>query len=165
MTKPRAALTFAQAITRVCGLIGYPEAARITGRSDRAVRYWTEDDQDGQPTLTQALALDAAYRAAGGADAPILESYAAQLDVRLSDDIACRMELTAAIGTVAQEVGEALNHALAVTAPGASPAQVHRAITETQDAGGRIAVLLRRLGSFLKPAVAAGAGPVGGAQE
>ncbi|HEX8446254.1 MAG TPA: hypothetical protein VF649_06535 [Sphingomonas sp.] len=165
MTKPRPALTFAQAVTRIAGLIGYPEAARLVGRSERTVRYWSEDDQDGEPRLQDALSLDLAWRAAGGDGAPILDSYAAQLDVAFADDLACRLELTTDIGLAAQDVGEAIQHALAVTASGASPAMVHRAIAETEEARGRLTSILRRLASFLKPAGVAGAGSVGGAQK
>jgi len=165
MTKVRPALSFAQATTRVAGLIGYGEAARITGRSVRAVRYWTEDDRDGEPTISQALTLDAAWSAAGGEGAPILECYAVQLDVRLSDLRPCRAQLTSDIGLVAQEVGDAIHHALVVTAPGASPAAVHRAITETEQAQGHLATLVRRLGSFLKPAGVAGSGSLGGTRK
>ena len=162
MTKQRPALSFAQAITRIAGVIGFEAAAKLVGRSDRAVRYWTEDDKDGEPTLSQALALDAAYRTAGGEGAPILDSYAAQLDVAIADHLASQLALTAAIGAAAQECGEAINHALAAAAPGATPAQVHRAITETEEASGRVTNLLRHLVKFLKPTAVAGSGHVGG---
>jgi hypothetical protein len=165
MTKVRAPLTFAQAITRVAGVVGWPAMAALTGRTERTVRYWSEDDQDGCPTLDQAFALDVAYRAAGGEGAPILESYAAQLDVHIAEIPACREELTTVIGSVAQEVGDAIHHALVVAVPGASPAQVHRAITETEEAQGRLTMLVRRLASFLTPAGGAGAGSMGGAQK
>jgi hypothetical protein len=165
MTKVRAPLTFAQAITRIAGVLGWPAMARLTGRTERTVRYWSEDDQDGCPTLNHAFKLDLAYRAAGGEGAPILESYAAQLDVAAADLPACRTDLTTTVGLVAREVGEAVYHALAVAAPGASPAMVHRAIIESEEAQGHLSALVRRLASFLNPAGVAGPGTRGGAQK
>ena len=42
MTKERAPLTFAQAVTRVAGLLGWEEAARVVERSERTLRLWSE---------------------------------------------------------------------------------------------------------------------------
>lgn len=164
MTKLRAPLSFAQAIKRIGGVVEFKDCAALVGRSVRAVQLWSEDDRDGCPTLEQAFALDLAYRKAGGEGAPILESYAAQLDVAIADELACRTRLIAIIGDTAQECGEAYKHALVVAMPGATPAEVHRAITETEEAAGRITALLRSLTRFLKPAGVAGAGTMGGTQ-
>jgi len=165
MTNVRAPLTFAQAVTRIAGVVHFKECARIVRRSVRAVRYWSEEEKPGCPTLVQAIALDLAYRRAGGEGAPIFESYAAQLDVAIADEIACRNQLLAMIGTAAAECGEAYKHALVVAAPGVTPAQVHRAITETEEAAGVMSALLRSLTRFLKPAGVAGSGSFGGAEK
>ena len=57
MTKVRAPLTFSLAITTAVGLIGWDQAAKITRRSKRAVRYWSESDKASMPTLDQAIGL------------------------------------------------------------------------------------------------------------
>ncbi|HEX7856015.1 MAG TPA: hypothetical protein VF503_20220 [Sphingobium sp.] len=149
MTKPRAPLTFGLAITTIAGVIGWPEACRITKRANRTLRLWSETDKKGSPTLQQALALDAAYIAAGGERAPILESYALQIEVLLADSIACRLELAGDIAEASREAGEAIAFSIAVAQPGASPGAIHRAIAETEEAAGRFARLLARLKSFL----------------
>jgi hypothetical protein len=133
MTKLRAPASFEQAITRIAGLIGFEEIARITQRSDRAVRNWAEPGVNSLPTIAQALALDAAYRARGGADHPILECYAFRLDIdvkALPDPQAIRL----AAATAAKEGGEAISALIAASDPGASAAERARALLETQEA-------------------------------
>jgi hypothetical protein len=61
MTIERPAKTFDQATTIIAGLIGWPVMCKLTGRSDRAVRYWSQPNHKTTPTLRQAAALDAAY--------------------------------------------------------------------------------------------------------
>lgn len=149
MTKLRAPLSFSMAITRIAGLIGWEEAARIVTRAERTVRLWSESDIGGTPTLAQALALDMAYRAAGGQGAPILESYALQVEVALTDALACQLALADAIASVATESADAIASSIAVTRPGISPTLVHHAIAETEQASGALTRLVGRLKSFL----------------
>lgn len=161
MTKVRAPLSFSQAITRVAGLIGWDEAARITRRAKRTVRYWSESDRHGTPTLDQAFALDRAYMAAGGDGAPILECYSRQLDVALTDALACKIALADDIATTARESADAISCSIYVTQPGASPTVIHRAIAETEEANVATTRLLGRLKSFL-PGNGAGQAHPGG---
>lgn len=155
MTKLRAPLTFAQATARVAGLVTYATMAQITRRKERAVRYWSEPDCKSAPTVLQALALDAAYRAAGGEDAPFLDTYALLLDVELQSQAACRVELATEIAETARECGEAIATSIAVASSNASPRATMRAVAEAEQAHSRTGALLRRLMSFLP----AGAGP------
>ena len=149
MTKTRAPLTFPQAIIRVADVVGFPMMAQLCGRADRSVRYWSEDDCETAPTLVQAKALDLAYQAAGGAGFPILESYALQLETDMAVVLADHAALAADIAAVAIENADAIAHSIAVTRPGASPTEVHRAIAETEEASGAVTRLLGRLKSFL----------------
>lgn len=149
MTKVRAPLSFALAITSICGLIGWTEAARITRRAVRSVRHWSDGDRNITPSLAQAIALDRAYIAAGGGFAPILESYARQLNVTLAPALACHAALGDDIAAVSRETADAIGASIQIIQPGASPTAVHRAIAETEEAGVHMTRLLGRLKSFL----------------
>lgn len=149
MTKARAPMTFSLAITRVAGLIGWEEAARLTDRSERTVRLWSESDNGPLPTLDQAIALDLAYIEAGGGEAPIVESYARQLDVALANAFACQRTLSEDVAEAARESGEAIACSLRVTQPGAKTSDIYLAIAETEQASGACIRLLARLKSFL----------------
>ena len=149
MTKVRAPLTFALAITTAVGLIGWEHTAKITRRSKRAVRYWSESDKTSLPTLDQAMALDRAFMEAGGGFAPILESYARQLDISLLDTLACRASLADDIAQVTEESAGAISSSIHVMLPGASPTEIYHAIKETEEANGAMNRLLTRLKSFL----------------
>jgi hypothetical protein len=149
MTKVRAPLTFSLAITTAVGLIGWDQAARLTRRSKRAVRYWSESDKASLPTLDQAMALDRDFLARGGGFAPILESYARQLDISLVDTLACREALADDIAQVSLESADAISSSIHVTLPGASPTEIYHAIKETEEASGAMNRLLTRLKSFL----------------
>ena len=157
MTQLRTPYTFADAMTRVAGAIGWDECRRIAGNvSDRTVRAWSEPKTDKRPRIDRALRLDAAYRAAGGQGSPFLEAFAFQLDVTIERQEACRSALAAQIGELFAEFGEAMRDALKLTQSGASPRDAHRAIAEVQQVDMLVDALLRRLDSFLTT----GAGPV-----
>lgn len=149
MTKPRAPMTFALAITTVCGRIGWAEAARLVRRSTRRVRHWSDSDSAELPTLAQALALDAAYVQAGGDHAPILESYIRQLDVAMIDVVACRADLAQVIALASRETGDALGCCIQALQPGATPAEIYRAIAETEEADALFPRLIGRLKALL----------------
>ncbi len=149
MTKIRAPLTFSLAITTAVGLIGWDEAAKITRRSKRAVRYWSESDRAPAPTLDQAMALDRAFIEAGGGFAPILESYARQLDVALANTLACRAALADDIAQASLETAGAISSSIHAMQHDASVTEIHYAIKETEEASGAVTRLLTRLRSFL----------------
>lgn len=149
MTKVRAPLTFSLAITTAVGLIGWDIAAKITRRSKRAVRYWSESDKASLPTLDQAIALDRAFIAHGGGFAPILESYARQLNVALVGTHACRAGLAHDIARATQEAADAISSSVHVTLPEPSQAEIYHAIKETEEASGAMNRLLTRLKTFL----------------
>jgi hypothetical protein len=133
VTKLRPPSSFEQAITRIAGLIGWDEVARITGRSDRTVRDWSDPDNATLPTIAQAFALDAAYRTAGGGEAPIHSVYQLRLDTE-----ACAAPCPAAIrhaaASAALESGQAVTALIIASDPAATQAQRARALVETQEA-------------------------------
>lgn len=149
MTKPRDPVSFSMAVTTVAGLIGWEEAARVTGRKVRTVRHWSESDNGGTPTLQQATALDRAYIAAGGGYAPISESFARQMEVVMADQDACRIALANDVALFSRETGDALSHCIEAMQPGASPAVIYRAIAETEEADAVVPRLLGRLKALL----------------
>ncbi len=164
MTKLRTPLTFADALTRIVGTIGYAPAATLVGRSERCIYDWADPDSTAKPTLDQALALDAAYRAAGGDGAPILEAYSHQLDVQIAALTADRRELLEEAADAVRECGEAVAAAITVSASNASPLQTHHALTQATEAHTATGALVRRLTSFLPFGAGPGAGNSGDAK-
>lgn len=169
MTKLRAPLTHANAVTTIADLIGYCAAAQAVGlRSDRQIYYWADPDSDRCPNVAQAVALDAAYIAAGGAGAPMRDAHEAMLSAIAGEDIACQRALGEALAEASEEMGDALAAAVPLIQPGASPHQRSRALRETEQAFGAVGRMLRRVKSFLPTAArgctsSIGQGP-GGAQ-
>jgi phage-related baseplate assembly protein len=96
--------------------------------------------------------------------APFFDTYAALLEIRVSQVMACRIALAEDLASVAREYGDALSAAIAVTLPGATPRDVLRALAETEEAYSRTGRLLRRLKSFLPLGASSRAGIAGGLQ-
>ncbi|WP_103730667.1 hypothetical protein [Novosphingobium sp. HII-3] len=149
MTKVRAPLSFSRAITTVCGQIGWEAAAKVTGRSVRTVRHWSESDRHGTPTLDQALALDRAFVEAGGDHGPILASYGLQLDIAMVDAVACRAALANDVANFSKEAGDAVSRCIQALTPGASPAVLQAAILEIEEADAVVPRLLGHLKALL----------------
>jgi len=163
MTHPRAPLTFADAMTRVAGLIGYAEASRIAGRAERTIYAWALPTNSTVPPIDQALEFDAAWRAAGGAGAPFHEAYSFQLDLAVERRDADARLLLAEVAATAKEAGEAIAAALTLANNRASPLDAHRAFAEVTEAVDALAALQRRVASFLPELVGAHAGKPGAA--
>lgn len=134
MTKLRAPLTFAAAIHIIADLVGEAECARLTKRSVRTIREWSDSDKTPLPTIEQAYALDTAFLDAGGGYAPLAESYQRRLNIARCEPVACRDELTKLLATASRECGDAWAHVLQALQPGATPAQIHRAMVEIEEA-------------------------------
>ena len=145
MTKARQPLTFPDAVTRVAGRIGWAGAADACGKSERAVRAWTDPELDRQPCLDDALALDAAYLAAGGGEPPLMAVYAARLE-RASAPPANSADLARATAAVAKETGEAVAALVVASLPGAPSRDRAVAEREVADAVEALAEVQRKLG-------------------
>jgi len=163
MTLRRDPLTFQHALTRIAATLTVAEMARVVRRSERLVHKWMHPMARAYPTIEQALALDTAFAAAGGEGAPLLETYAQQIDNRLGQQVASRIALAGELATAAKECGEAIAHGLAVAQPGSGPREAHRALSETEEAKSAMAVVVRRISSFLSPGAAPGREATGGA--
>ncbi len=149
MTKVRAPLTFSLAVMTVMGLIGPEEAQRVTDRSASLLRFWSDSEHPNLPSLDKAIALDRAFLEAGGGFAPILESYARQLDVSLMKSAACRVALGDDIAAAVREMADAVGSSLQVMHAGASPQVIHHAAAEVEEALKMLTILLARIQSFL----------------
>lgn len=107
MTKLREPLSVADAITEIAKTVGWEETANLVGLTVRSIAYWSDPEDPREPKLSQALALDAAYRAATKSDyAPIQAAYAHQLDV-LQAPVGNRDQLREIVGHIIKETGEA----------------------------------------------------------
>ena len=125
MTKLRPPLSYENALERVAHRIGWERVTPIIGVGERAGRRWS--DPDARPaagaamTLEMAEQLDAAYRAAGGEDSPLLYCLAARLDQATIAAVADMTDIIISVGIGAQEHGEAAAATLAAAVPGADP--------------------------------------------
>lgn len=156
MTRPRTPDTCGHAILRIVVQIGgFDAAAAIVGRRPSCVRDWGNEATTSCPSWAQAIALDAAYRAAGGEGAPLYEAYGAQLDLTVNRLTACHAELASDLADTLSEFGDAASATARLTIPGCTPHQVQAAIIEIDQAETRLTRLRRRVMSFVKP----GAGP------
>jgi hypothetical protein len=114
------------------------------------------------PSWAQAIALDAAYRAAGGEGAPLYEAYGAQLDLTFNALTACHTELATELADTLAEFGDAASATARLTVPGCTPNQVQAAIIEIDQAATLLTRMRRRVTSFLSPGTVSG--KPGGAQ-
>lgn len=159
--KPRDPHSWADAVTRIAGAIGWTAAARVVRKSQALVRAWSDPATGKRPSLDQALALSAAYAATGADDAPFLDAFEFQLCARVEARDPCRRALTADVAAVAREIGEALASALTCTSPGSSPLDAHRALADAQEAERAVDRLLLRLAAILAASTGLPAGNAG----
>jgi hypothetical protein len=146
MTKAREPMSFHDAITKVVGLLGWAGAADAAGKSERTVRNWSDPDTAQQPTIEEALRLDAAFVAAGGTEPPILTAYSLRLDVATAT-VADPRAIAASMKTAAREAAEAMGAMGEVLAqPNADPLILAAAQRECMEAGEAFVAAARRLG-------------------
>lgn len=147
MTKARAPLTFQDAVTKIAAEIGWDGCAAAVGKTERLVRYWSDPDEDREPSITQALKLDAAYRAKTGSNsAPLLTAYAHLLGV----DGFCPESgaaLIALAASVARETGEAAAAVMEAALPGATDAKRAACVREVDEAIEALATTRAALGA------------------
>jgi hypothetical protein len=165
MTQPRDPMTIPHAITRIAAVVTFPEMARIAGRSENWIRKWSAPTAKSGPTLAQALDLDAAYVARGGDGAPIFETYAHLLDLAVARETACLTQLLEDAEKASKECGEAISYTIKAARAGASIHTILLAQREVEEARTVMAVIGRRLSSFLTLRRGAGSGKTGGAHD
>lgn len=163
--KPRDPHSWADAVTRIAGAIGWQEAAYAVRKSEATVRAWSDADTGKRPSLDQALALSAAYAATGADDAPFVDAFEFQIDARVDARDPCRRALTADVALVAREVGEAIAAALHCSTPGSSPLDEHQALAHAREAEQAVDRLVHRLAAILAASTGLPAEKSGGAQK
>lgn len=145
MTKVRCPASFADAVTRVAGRLGWDGASQAVGKAERTVRNWSDPDTGAVPTIDDALRLDAAYLAAGGGEPPLLSVF--QLRLGWADGPAAdAAELAAAAATAAREAGEFSAAMMAAAQPGASRIDRQIAVREGLEAAAAITATVQKLG-------------------
>lgn len=134
MTKARDPLTIADAVTDIAKELGWEQTAALFGVTVRTVAYWSDPEDLREPSLKQALALDAAYRAKTGSDhAPIQAAYAFQLDL-LHAPVGNRAHLRQLVGTMAKESGDAVFALVQASEDPANPNVIKDAVREIDEA-------------------------------
>ncbi len=145
MTKLRTPLTFEDAVTRAAAELGWEGVGSAAGVGESQARKWSDPDIGGLPSLAQALAVDAAFRRAGGGEPPFLAAYAHLLEVGLEAP-AGSDELCTLLAVAARETGEALGAACLASRPGATRYDREHAAREVADGHEALTRLQRRLG-------------------
>lgn len=132
--KRRPPLSIHAALARIVGQLprDYDEAGEVTGRQAGTIRAYGDPDRREEIPVTDAIALDLAYMAAGGEGAPIFEAYAHKLELAELAQFADRIALHKQVVRVIQEGGEA--HAALVRACQADATPFDRA-TALREAG------------------------------
>ncbi|MEH3040075.1 MAG: hypothetical protein PGN21_08420 [Sphingomonas paucimobilis] len=152
MTLLRTPDTAAAAVKTICDYIGWRAAKVASGANTiSAVKGWANERTTSCPSWAQALGLDTAYIAAGGAHAPLLDAYAALLDFSIGEHNACRRALATKLAETAREYGDAIAATTLLTQPGHSENDTLRALIEIDQAQGVLAALKRLVRSFKRP--------------
>lgn len=133
MTKIREPMSFAAAVNTVAGLVGWEHLAEILGRSERLIRYWSDDDHRARPSLEQAVELDRAYLAAGGTHAPMLEAFASQLQIDAVMTPPCTDALATGIAEATRETAEAISNSIGLLHRGSTLPQKREAMREINE--------------------------------
>lgn len=75
MTLPRDPVSFAAALATIEKHLGSDVVRQIARRAQRTIDDWRHPEAPRTPPIETALALDCAWRKAGGVGAPMLDTY------------------------------------------------------------------------------------------
>jgi hypothetical protein len=147
MTKLREPMSFERALDTIKTLIGWDGCASVLNKTESAVRKMSDPDIERTISIRDARRLDQAYRRAGGAGAPMLETYASQLDMGDSDGVAAPDVILTAIRASVKECGEAVAAALEAVNGGASRQNRVDALREIEEGIESLMDLARKFGA------------------
>lgn len=137
MTKHRPPLTFAAALARIVGQLpgNWEDAALVSGRAISTVRNWSNPDrtEDCVP-IDCAIALDLAYRRAGGIGAPFYEAFTVQLEMAAVERFAAPAALMQLLPEVMKENSDAELSLVAAARPDADRRDYHFSLREIDEA-------------------------------
>jgi len=152
MTKRRAPLTYARALTRVAELLGWDGCAQVIERADGRpvtenwVRKLSDPDAEREISLRNAFRLDAAYQRAGGEDAPFRDCYSLRLELESDSGRASTSDLMSAASIAVKETGEAMSAALAAIENGGSEPHRQLALKELEEGIASLIAMTVKLG-------------------
>jgi hypothetical protein len=153
MTKLRAPMSIDAALARVAGHLAgsWADMAVIADRKEHTVRAWGDPDKPEAIPLPCAIALDVAYRKAGGIGAPLRDAYDTLLDAAMAEEFGDQIELAHATAHAIREAGEAHSALVEFALPGASDEagivaerQTDEALVALQSAAATVKRLRRR---------------------
>lgn len=133
MTKPRAPLTYDNALAKIAGVIGWEAMGRAVGQAERTVRDWGDPDIERGCPIEAAELLDLSYQSAGGEGAPMHDTFALRLDCARQLRFADQVAIARGTCTLTREAGEAIEALILLTLPGATELQRHTAARELEE--------------------------------
>lgn len=151
MTKLRAPLTHARAVTRIAKFITKAVAAQVVDKSERTIDYWCDPDHPKCPTLREGVLLDAEWIRRGGRGAPLMEAHSAILTASCDRQKADRGLFAETCADANEEFGEAMsaNFMVLATLDGTPcVTAVSHAIEQTEEAYSATGQVLALLTSF-----------------
>lgn len=134
VTKPRAPLTYDNAISRIAGEIGWEAMAAAVGQKERTVRDWGDPDVERGCPIEAAELLDLAYQAAGGAGAPMHDTMSLRLEQERGRRFADQVAIAHGTCVMSREVAQAIEALILLQLPGATEQQRITAIRELEEA-------------------------------
>ena len=144
MTKPRAPLTYDNALTRIAAQIGWAAMAEAVGQRERTVRDWGDPDLERRCPIEAAELLDLAFQAGGGQGAPMLETYSLRLEAAHTHRFAAGIDLARAVCAMIREGAEAKEKMIVASFPGATDQDRRDALRELEEfiAAARVGIRL-----------------------
>lgn len=134
MTKLRDPLSTEYALDRAFGVLDRAVVGLELGRSPRTLRDYGDPDHPSGISMDDALAIDLAYRRAGGTGFPLFESYYLRLEAEAAAPGYCATARDRLAGTAVTEAGEAIAAIFGATRLGATSADRAHAMRETVQA-------------------------------
>jgi len=146
--KPRPPSSAEQAIHRIVGVLGWDGTAAALGIGESAARKKADPDcTTNRLYFDEAIALDIAYRQAGGDGAPLHETHALRLSLAEAAITSTNMAIQLAAGAASKEAGEAVSWAIIAAQPGATAYDRQRAMREIKEAMDALQVAYAKLGA------------------
>jgi hypothetical protein len=123
------------ALARIAGHLpgAWCEMAAVAGRTEHTVRAWGDPAKADAIPLPCGVALDVAYRKAGGVGAPIRDAYETLLDAAMAEEFGDQIELAYATANAIKEVGQAEHALILASLPGATDETIAAAEREAQE--------------------------------
>lgn len=133
MTKPRAPLTYDNALTRIAAQIGWAAMAEAVGQRERTVRDWGDPDLERGCPIEAAELLDLAFQTGGGEGAPMHETYSLRLEAAYAHRFATGIDLARTVCNMIREGAQAKEKMIIASLPGATDQDRRDALRELEE--------------------------------